>query len=130
MRRSRPASTVAWRRFWRAREKRFAQDATSATSASKARTKVPPAMGKTGIFAFIVSLHSVRGQIRPMPAPEPPGTPTRFLWLPWDIAPQGLIRACLQLGGLCTRTDQNQTRNIVLLCSAAGTLGIHKSVAQ
>src|ERR1035441_9137618 len=39
-------------------------------------------------------------------------------------------RACLQLGGLCARTDQNQTRNIVLLCSAAGTLGIHKSVAQ
>src|SRR5450756_3223071 len=33
-------------------------------------------------------------------------------------------RACLQLRGLCARTDQNQTRNIVLLCSAAGTLGI------
>src|ERR1019366_914550 len=42
----------------------------------------------------------------------------------------GASRACLQLGGLCARTDQNQTRNIVLLCSAAGTLGIHKSVAQ
>ena len=27
-------------------------------------------------------------------------------------------RACLQLGGLCTRTDQNQTRNTVLFCSA------------
>jgi hypothetical protein len=26
-----------------------------------------------------------------MPAPEPPETPTRFLWLPLDIAPQGLI---------------------------------------
>src|ERR1035437_7030697 len=37
-------------------------------------------------------------------------------------------RACLQLGGLCTRTDQNQTRNAVLFCSAAGMLGIPKSV--
>ena len=39
-------------------------------------------------------------------------------------------RACLQLGGLCTRTDQNQTRNTVLFCSAAGTLGIPKSVVE
>src|SRR5450830_1635154 len=39
-------------------------------------------------------------------------------------------RACLQLGGLCTRTDQNQTRNAVLFCSAAGTLGIPKSVVE
>ena len=26
-------------------------------------------------------------------------------------------RACLQLGGLCMRTDQNQTRNIVLFAA-------------
>ena len=42
----------------------------------------------------------------------------------------GDFRACLQLGGLCTRTDQNQTRNTVLFCSAAGTLGIPKSVVE
>jgi Protein of unknown function (DUF3631) len=51
----------------------------------------------------------------------------------FKIAPENIYvgtRACLQLRGLCARTDQNQTRNIVLLCSAAGTLGIHKSVAQ
>jgi hypothetical protein len=41
-----------------------------------------------------------------------------------------VTRACLQLGGLCTRTDQNQTRNTVLFCSAAGTLGIPKSVVE
>src|ERR1019366_3825964 len=41
-----------------------------------------------------------------------------------------ITRACLQLGGLCTRTDQNQTRNAVLFCSAAGTLGIPKSVVE
>ena len=40
------------------------------------------------------------------------------------------FRVCLQLGGLCTRTDQNQTRNAVLFCSAAGTLGIPKSVVE
>jgi hypothetical protein len=39
-------------------------------------------------------------------------------------------RACVQLGGLCMRTDQNQTRNAVLFCSAAGTLGIPKSVVE
>ena len=39
-------------------------------------------------------------------------------------------RACLQLGGLCTRTDQNQTRNTVLFCRAAGTLRIPKSVVE
>ena len=39
-------------------------------------------------------------------------------------------RASVQLGGLCTRTDQNQTRNAVLFCSAAGTLGIPKSVVE
>ena len=45
-------------------------------------------------------------------------------------APKGGTRACLQLGGLCTRTDQNQTRNTVLFCNAAGTLGIPKSVVE
>jgi hypothetical protein len=30
---------------------------------------------------------------------------------------ENLIRACLQLGGLCMRTDQNQTRNIVLFAA-------------
>src|ERR1035437_2404183 len=30
---------------------------------------------------------------------------------------QPLTRACLQLGGLCMRTDQNQTRNIVLFAA-------------
>jgi hypothetical protein len=47
----------------------------------------------------------------------------KFLWLE-------LTRACVQLGGLCMRTDQNQTRNAVLFCSAAGTLGIPKSVVE
>ena len=45
--------------------------------------------------------------------------------------PTGIeTRACVQLGGLCMRTDQNQTRNAVLFCSAAGTLGIPKSVVE
>ena len=41
-----------------------------------------------------------------------------------------MTRACLQLSRLCTRTDQNQTRNTVLFCSVAGTLGIPKSVVE
>ena len=41
-----------------------------------------------------------------------------------------VTRACLQLRDVFTRTDQNQTRNTVLFCSAAGTLGIPKSVVE
>src|ERR1019366_8587724 len=39
-------------------------------------------------------------------------------------------RACLQLGGLCMRTDQNQTRNTVLLCGAAGMLGFPNQLSS
>jgi len=34
-------------------------------------------------------------------------------------SPDSGTRACLQLGELCARTDQNQTRNTVLLRNAA-----------
>ena len=39
-------------------------------------------------------------------------------------------RACLQLGIGLTRTDQNQTRNIVGLLAGDGRLGIPKSVVE
>ena len=57
------------------------------------------------------------------------------LWQGQPVHPAGgkigtQTRSCLQLAGLCTRTDQNQTRNAVLFCSAAGTLGIPKSVVE
>src|ERR1019366_1293059 len=65
------------------------------------------------------------------PAPSPFHGSVLFVGSIKNSIPNSVLtRACLQLGGLCARTDQNQTRNIVLLCSAAGTLGIHKSVAQ
>jgi hypothetical protein len=44
--------------------------------------------------------------------------------------PLGCTRACLQLDRLCTRTEQNQTRNVVLCCIAVRMLGIPKSVVE
>ena len=44
--------------------------------------------------------------LRPIPSLSAPTASTFSL--------KSLVRACLQLGGVCARTDQNQTRNIVL----------------
>ena len=46
------------------------------------------------------------------------------------IAPAEAPRACIQLGGVCQGTEQNQTRNIVLCTEPFVILGIPKSVVE
>ena len=62
----------------------FSQCVTSASSEAKPRTNVPPAMGKTGIFALMFSLHVVCGSAAKFALAarrNHPKAPPEFLWM-------------------------------------------------